>query len=92
MKKAFVFLGLALVVIGLFVNSKLGYQEDINLSDNELVEAYLLEERGNGDYEIFVNQGPDKDCIYYSAYEGGKYVDCGSVDRNYCKSLALNQE
>ena len=92
MKKTIVFLGLVIVVLSLFVNSKLGYQGDNKLSDNELIELYLLEERGNGNYDVFVNDGPDDEYIYYSAYDGGKFVDCGSVERGYCEFVVFNQE
>lgn len=89
MKKSLVFLGLLVVMLGLFINSKISYQNDLPISDNELVEMYLMEERGDGNYDIFIQDGTDKDGIYYLAYDDGKFCDCGYIDRDYCESVAL---
>ena len=88
MSKAVVFLGSLLVMVGLFVNAGLGHQLGTQPSDHELMQMYLTEVHGNGDYDVFIQDGTNDEVIYYIAYDKGVFTDCGSVNRDECKAKA----
>lgn len=92
MKKSFVLLGLVLVIIGLAICGYLGTSCDTRMSDNDLVEMYMDEVHGEGDYDIFIEEGTDDEGIYYMAYEDGSFVDMGWLDRDDVNAVVVTQK
>ena len=83
MNKKIKVLGLLIVVLGLLINAGLGYRTAEDLTDEYIVTMYLIDELGDGHYDVAIVEGTNDECIKYEAYESGKVCKRGTIKRDY---------
>lgn len=80
-------LGVVLVIASMCAIFALHNRSGNQLSDSEIVELYIIEEYGEGDYDVYVQSEPGDEYIQHIIYENGNLIRGGSVRREYALGI-----
>lgn len=79
----------AIIITLALVAGYIGYevaQDHKTVTDEEIVEAYIIGEHGDGNYEIDIYD-KDDEFVYYMVYEDGDCKWCCSTNIDYMTRL-----
>lgn len=82
-------LGMAIIITA-FVGIKMFNKQDVKITDEEVVHAYIVAMDGEGDYRIEINDNPiyGEDYIVYTVYKNDKLMTFGEIERSYAQQFA----